>query len=106
MRKWLRRIRGALGMGFTWAPAWFAVGFVPRWLFGVSTDLPLPLLFGALGFIGGVTLSRVLAPTQGRRKFDQVSLSHGSGGGAPRGGLPSALLVTGARACRGGMAAV
>ena len=50
MRKWLRRIRGALGMGFTWAAAWFAVGFVPRWVFGVDTDLPLPLLFGALGF--------------------------------------------------------
>jgi hypothetical protein len=44
MRKWLRRIRGALGMGFTWAAAWFAVGSVPRWVFGVSTDLPLPLL--------------------------------------------------------------
>jgi len=34
------------------------VGFVPRWVFGVDTDLPLPLLFGALGFIAGVTGER------------------------------------------------
>lgn len=57
MRKWLRRIRGALGMGFTWAAAWFAAGFVPRWVFGVNADLPFPLLFGGLGFIAGVTFS-------------------------------------------------
>ncbi len=91
MRKWLRRIRGALGMGFTWAPAWFAVGFVPRWLFGVSTDLPLPLLFGALGFIGGVTFSGVLVLTEGRRRFDQLSLPHVAGWGAIGGVLLSAL---------------
>jgi hypothetical protein len=28
MRKGLRRIRGAIGMGLTWAAAWFAVGLV------------------------------------------------------------------------------
>src|SRR5881394_3695270 len=75
MRKWLRRIRGALGMGFTWAAAWFAVGFVPRWVFGVYTDLPLPLLFGALGFIAGVTFSGLLVLAEGRRRLDQLSLS-------------------------------
>src|SRR5258706_15182546 len=106
MRKWLRRIRGALGMGFTWAPAWFAVGFVPRWLFGVSTDLPLPLLFGALGFIGGVTFSGVLVLTEGRRRFDQLSLPHVAGWGAIGGVLLSALLVTGATLLSGGMLAV
>src|SRR2546430_15786835 len=74
MRKWLRRIRGALGMGFTWAAAWFALGFVPRWVFGVYTDLPLPLLFGGLGFIAGVTFSGLLVLTGGRRRLDQLSL--------------------------------
>src|SRR5258706_15316912 len=74
MRKWLRRIRGALGMGFTWAAAWFAVGFVPRWLFGVQTDLPIPLLFGGLGFFAGVTFSGLLMLTEDRRRLDQLSL--------------------------------
>lgn len=26
MRRWLRRLRGAVGMGLTWAAAWFGVG--------------------------------------------------------------------------------
>src|SRR3989454_5340376 len=96
MRKWLRRIRGALGMGFTWAAAWFAVGFVPRWVFGVYTDLPLPLLFGALGFITGVTFSGLLVLTEGRRRLDQLSLPRVAGWGAIGGVLLSALFVRGA----------
>src|SRR5215475_5883767 len=72
MWNWLRRIRGAIGMGFTWAVAWSAVGFVPRWVLGINSDLPFPILFGGLGFIAGVTFSGVLALTEGRRRFDQM----------------------------------
>ncbi len=96
MRKWLRRIRGALGMGFTWAAAWSAVAFVPRWVFGVDTDLPLPLLFGGLGFIAGVTFSGLLVLTEGRRRLDQLSLPRVAGWGAIGGALLSALFVWGA----------
>ncbi len=96
MRKWLRRIRGALGMGFTWAAAWFAVSFVPRWVIGVDTDLPLPLLFGGLGFIAGVTFSGLLVLTEGRRRLDQLSLPRVAGWGAIGGALLSALFVWGA----------
>jgi hypothetical protein len=95
MRTWLRRIRGAIGMGFTWAAAWFAVGFVPRWVFGVYSDLPFPLLFGALGFIAGVTFSGLLVLTEGRRRFDQMSLPRFAGWGAMGGLLLSALFVRG-----------
>ena len=28
MKKWLRRIRGAIGMGLTWAVAWFGAGMI------------------------------------------------------------------------------
>ena len=38
MQKMLRRIRGAIGMGFTWAAAWSAVRLVPRWVFGFNAD--------------------------------------------------------------------
>jgi hypothetical protein len=96
MRQWLRRIRGAFGMGFTWAAAWSLVGGVPRWLFGINTDLPLPLLFGALGFIAGVTFSALLVLTEGRRRFDQMSLPRFAAWGALGGLALSALFVRGA----------
>ena len=95
MRKWLRRIRGAIGMGFTWAAAWFAVGFVPRWVFGINGDLPFPLLFGGLGFIAGVTFSGLLALSEGRRRFDQLTLPRFAAWGAMGGLLLSALFVRG-----------
>jgi len=96
MRKWLRRIRGALGMAVTWAAAWFAVGFVPRWIFGVYSDLPFPLLFGGLGFFAGVTFSGVLVLTESRRRLDQLSLPRVAAWGAIGGVLLSALFVSGA----------
>jgi hypothetical protein len=96
MEKWLRRIQGAIGMGVTWAAAGFAVGFVPRWVLGMNTDLPMPLLFGALGFISGVTFSGLLVLTDGRRRFDQTSLPLFAAWGAIGGLLISALFVRGA----------
>ena len=96
MGKWLRRIRGAIGMGFTWAAAWSAVGFVPRWVLGINSDLPFPILFGGLGFIAGVTFSGVLVLTEGRRRFDQMSLPRFAGWGAVGGLLLSAVFVRGA----------
>jgi len=93
MQKWLRRIRGAIGMGVTWAAAWSAVGLVPRWLFGVNTDAPLPLVFGVFGFLAGVTFSGVLVLTEGRRRFDQMSLRRFAGWGALGGLLLSALFA-------------
>src|SRR5215510_7129797 len=92
MRSLLRRIRGAIGMGFTWAAAWFAVGFVPRWVLGIESDLPFPILFGGLGFIAGVTFSGLLVLTEGRRRFDQMSLPCFAGWGAIGGLLLSALF--------------
>jgi hypothetical protein len=92
MRTWLR-IRGAIGMGLTWAAVWFAAGSVPRWVFGINTDAPLPLVFGLFGLIAGVVFSVVLALTEGRRSFDQMSLPRFAGWGAMSGLLLSALLA-------------
>jgi hypothetical protein len=93
MRNWLRRIRGAIGMGVTWAAAWFAAGGVPRWVFGVNTDAPLPLVFGLFGLIAGVVFSAVLALAEGRRRFDQMSLPRFAGWGAMGGLLLSVLFA-------------
>jgi hypothetical protein len=93
MGKWMRRIRGAIGMGFTWAAAWFAAGLVPRWVFGFNSDVPFPLVFGVLGFIAGVIFSGLLMLTEGRRGFDQLSLPRFAAWGAVGGVLLSAIFT-------------
>ena len=93
MRTWLRRIRGVIGMGLTWAAVWFAAGSVPRWVFGVNTDAPLPLVFGVFGLVAGVFFAAVLALTEGRRSFDQMSLPRFAGWGAMGGLLLSAIVA-------------
>jgi len=93
MGKWLRRIRGAIGMGITWGVAWGVVGSLPRWLFGFNTDVPFPLVFGVLGFIAGVIFSGLLMLTEGRRGFDQMSLPRFAAWGAVGGFLLSAIFT-------------
>jgi hypothetical protein len=101
MQTSLRRIRGAIGMGVTWAAAWFVAGSVPRWVFGVDTDAPLPLVFGLFGLVAGVVFSALLALTEGRRSFDQLSLARFAGWGAAGGLLLSALFAGAASLGRG-----
>lgn len=93
MRKWLRRIGGAIGIGFTWAAAWSAAGLLPRWLFGFNADVPFPLVFGVLGFIAGIIFSGVLVLTEGRRWFDEMKLSRFAVWGAISGVLLSAVFA-------------
>ena len=93
MGKWLRRIRGAIGMGLTWAAAWSLAGSVPRWVFGFNTDVPFPLVFGVLGFLAGVIFFALLVLTEGRRRLDQMSLPRFAGWGAISGFLLSAVFT-------------
>jgi hypothetical protein len=102
MKKWLRRLRGALGMGVTWAAGWSVVGTIAWWtldvlFLGVTTAGPLTVLvtflvtFGVIGFISGAIFSVVLGLAEGRRRFDQMSLPRFAAWGA----LGSALLSVG-----------
>ena len=93
MREWLQRIRGAIGMGVIWGVAWGAVGFVLAVVTGFKADAPFPLIFGALGFIAGVIFSTVLALTEGRRRFDQLSLRRFAAWGAAGGLLLAAVFA-------------
>jgi hypothetical protein len=93
MRKWLRRIRGAIGMGFTWGAAWSGAGIVLAVVTGFQADAPFPLVFGVLGFIAGVIFSAFLALSEGRRRFDQMSLPRFAAWGAIGGLLLSALFA-------------
>ncbi|MCL7980502.1 MAG: hypothetical protein M8865_11440, partial [marine benthic group bacterium] len=74
MNRWIRRIRGALGLGLTWGLAWFGAGMALLLVVGPdAADVPFPLGFGLLGFLAGVTFSGVLGLVEGRRSFDQMS---------------------------------
>jgi hypothetical protein len=100
MTRWLKRLRGALGMGVTWALTWAATGVLigatslivpgPFWdaVFAVF-DAPLPAL-GVPGFVGGVLFSLVLG-VAGRRRFDELSLPRFAALGAT-GGLLLSLI--------------
>jgi len=93
MRKWLRRIRAAIGMGFTWGAAWSGAGITLAVATGFDADVPFPLVFGVLGFIAGLIFSSFLALTAGRRRFDQMSLTRFAAWGATGGLLLSALFA-------------
>ncbi len=88
MKKWLKRIRGAVGMGLTWAVAWGCAGAILRIVAGVITGGPIAAasgslvaglalasaVFGVMGFIGGTAFSVVLGIAERRRTFDEMSL--------------------------------
>jgi hypothetical protein len=94
MRKWLRRIRGAIGMGLTWAVAWFGAGLTLLLVVGVgAADVPFPLFFALLGFLAGVTFSGVLVIVEGRRRFDQMSLPRFAAWGGVAGLLLSVVFA-------------
>ncbi len=102
MKKWLKRIRGALGMGLAWAAVWTGVGAivgVVAWVLGL--DPASGIAEGAavgviMGFGGGTIFSIVLGIAEGRRRFDEMSLPRFAGWGALGGLLIGVLIVGGA----------
>lgn len=94
MKKWLRRLRGAIGMGLTWAAAWFGAGMVLLLVVGVgAADVPFPLFFGLLGFLAGATFSGILGIFARRRRFDEMSLPRFAVWGALGGLLLSGIVA-------------
>lgn len=94
MSKWLRRIRGAIGMGLAWGVAWFSAGMVLLLIVGPdAADVPFPLGFGVLGFLAGALFSGVLGLVARGRRFSQLSLPRFAGWGAAGGLLFSVLFV-------------
>ena len=97
MKKWLRRIRGAVGMGLAWAAAWGGVGTLVTLGFVLETgrrpDAPFPLMFAAAGFVAGAVFSGVLGIVEGRRRFEQMSLRRFAAWGAAVGFVLAATFV-------------
>jgi hypothetical protein len=105
----MRRIRGTIGMGLTWAIGWAIAGLLigagsvllpalPWNAFFEVFDAPLPAL-GLPGFFAGVFFSTVLGVAGRRRSFDQLSLPRFAAWGAVGGLLltlfPFALVAVG-----------
>lgn len=100
MGRWSKRIRGAIGLGLTWAAAWFAAGMVLLVIVGPdAADVPFPLGFGLLGFLAGATFSVIVGIAENRRRFDQISMPRFAGWGALGG-----LLFSGVFALAAGLA--
>lgn len=103
MRDWLRRFRGSIGLGLTWAVGWAIAGiligasslvltFLPwddffRWF-----DAPLPAL-AIPGFFAGLFFSTVLGIAGRNRRFDELSLPVFTGWGALGGAIFGAIAA-------------
>ena len=97
MKTWMRRIRGAIGMGLTWAGVWFGAGIVLARIPGLpDSDLPFALLFAPLGFVTGAIFSGVIAITEGGDRTARLTLPRFAAWGALGGALLSGLFVAGA----------
>ena len=100
MSKWLRRIRGALGMALTWAVGGFLLGggielihnIWPNPL-GAAVDI-WPAVLGYPAFFGGLAFSTILGIAGRRRRFDELSLAGFAAWGA-LGGLLVSLIPAG-----------
>ena len=84
MARWLRRIRGALLMGMTWALLWMPVGLLIGFVVDPDGTMDEPwMLVGTLpGFLAGVIFSVVLGISAGRHRLDELSVATVGGWGA------------------------
>jgi hypothetical protein len=99
-RSWVQRLRGAIGIGLTWAAGWAPIGAITGLLASGVLGFPMGVVvanyavtFGVLGFLGGAIFSSVLRLAEGRRSFDQLSLPRFVAWGGLGGLLLGALAV-------------
>lgn len=81
MKRWLRRLRGAVGMALTWGVAWAVPGLlvgVPQWIL--------------VGLIAGAGFSVVLGIAERRHRLEELSLPRVAAWGAV-GAVGSALVA-------------
>lgn len=97
MTTWLRRLRGAIGMGLIWGAAWSAAAAAVMVAVLLSTgsrpDAPFPIVAAVFGFVAGVVFSGVLGLMEGRRRFDEMSVRRFATWGAVGGLLLAATFV-------------
>lgn len=105
MTKWLRRIRGAVGMGLVWAMSGFLLGGAIElihniWPNPVGSAVDIwPAVLAYPGFLGGLAFSAVLGLAGRHRRFDELSLpavaAFGALGGLLVSLVPAAMVALG-----------
>jgi hypothetical protein len=97
MKRWLRRVRDTVAMGLAWAAGWTLIGMLGVVVFYALypsapdiVDIWIPV-FAYPGFLTGVGFSVVIRVAEGRRRFDEVSLSRLAAWGAAVGLLVGVL---------------
>lgn len=101
MKRWLRRIRGAFGMGLAWAIGGALVGglfelidnILPGALPWISRVDMWPQTLAIPGFVGGVVFSVVLGIVGSHRRFSELSLPRFAAWGAVAGLLLGGLAM-------------
>jgi hypothetical protein len=88
----------------TWAVGWGIVGGLlglglgiafPQYFSLLSSAVSTGAAFGVLGFFGGATFASVLRFTEGRRRFDELSLPRFTAWGAVGGLLLGSVVAAG-----------
>lgn len=96
MKSWLRRIRGAIGTGLTWALVWAPAAVLLGMVIDPDGSMDeMWVMIGALpGFLGGVVFSVVLGIAARRRRLDELSVARVAGWGAVAGFLVGVFPFT------------
>lgn len=87
----LRKLRGVLGTGLTWAAGWSVVGTILQGglaLLGVmrAPDLSVaPFMWGLMGFYGGSMFGALLSLTEGRLTLQRLRIGRVAAWGAVAG---------------------
>jgi hypothetical protein len=93
---WLRRVRGAVFMGLTWAVVWAPIAVLTGLI--VDPDGSMDEMWVAIGaypgFLCGVVFSAVLRIAEGRRGLDELPLSRVGAWGTVAGLLVGVLPFT------------
>lgn len=97
MPTWMRRVRGAVGMGVTWALVWAPAAVLLGTLV-IDPDNSMDemwVMVGALpGFLGGVIFSIVLGIAARHRRLEELSMTRVTLWGALAGFLVGSLPFT------------
>jgi hypothetical protein len=76
----LRKLRGILGTGISWAIGWSILGTAVHWslavlgLVGNPNMMVEPFMYGLMGFYGGCVFGGVLSLMEGRRSLADLHL--------------------------------
>lgn len=83
MTDFVRRLRGALGIGLTWSVLWGAIGLVLSLIIGFARPNDIDpgegpgkaaAVFGLLGFLAGLGFAGLLSLAERRRTIHELSL--------------------------------